>query len=123
MLNRYFDFSGKQIRFVAFLAAAALLLAVYLAVRSLARRPSGSPQFEVIVGENEKMFTGIFVLDPNTAPADSLELLPGIGTVLADRIVAHRQHECFEREVDITDVRGIGPKMYERLRPYLRVAR
>ena len=41
----------------------------------------------------------------------------------ADRIVEYRQHNRFEREVDLTEVKGIGPKMFERLRPYLKVNR
>jgi competence protein ComEA len=77
----------------------------------------------VIMGDIDREFTGTFVLDPNTAPVDSLELLPGIGKVLADRIVEYRQHHAFEREVDITEVKGIGPKVYDRLRTYLRVKR
>ena len=30
----------------------------------------------------DNVFTGLFQLDPNTAPADSLELLPGVGSVV-----------------------------------------
>ena len=71
----------------------------------------------------DQQYTGVFLLDPNTAPVDSLELLPGIGRVLADRIVEYRQHHQFAREVDLTEVKGIGPKMFERLRPYLRISR
>ena len=89
--------------------------------KSYASQPAEAPPFEVIVGEDRQIFTGVFVLDPNTAPADSLELLPGIGKVLADRIVAYRQHRKFETEIDITDVNGIGPKLYERIKPYLKV--
>lgn len=103
------------------LSATALSMGGYLLAKSYAFQPADAPPFEVIVGEDRQVFTGVFVIDPNTAPADSLELLPGIGTVLADRIVAYRQHHRFEREVDITDVKGIGPKLYERIKPYLKV--
>ena len=122
-MNRFFDFSPAQLRFLAILSATALVMGGYLFVRSYAYPPDNSPALRVFIGENEQVFTGIFVLDPNTAPADSLELLPGIGPVLADRIVEHRQHKRLEREVDITEVKGIGPKMYERLRPYLKIRR
>ncbi len=120
-MNRFFDFSGGQLRFLAILTATAVVMGGYLFLRSYAHPPDQSPPLEVFVGENEQIFTGIFVLDPNTAPADSLELLPGIGPVLADRIAEYRRHKRFEREVDITEVKGIGPKMYERLRPYLKI--
>ena len=122
-MNQFFDFTPRQLKFMAVLSASAVLMGGYLLVRSYAYQPADPPPFEVILGDNEQRFTGIFVLDPNHAPVDSLELLPGIGKVLADRIVAYRQDNRFEREVDITEVSGIGPKLYERLRPYLKVAR
>jgi hypothetical protein len=120
-MNQYFDFTSGQLKFLAALAATALLMGGYLFIRSYAYQPADSPPFEIILGENEAKFTGIFVLDPNIAPADSLELLPGIGKVLADRIVAYRQHQRFEKEIDITEVKGIGPRLYERIKPYLKV--
>lgn len=122
-MNRFFDFTRSQLRFLAILSATALLMGGYLLVRSYAYQPPESPPFEIVLGDNEQQFTGVFVLDPNTAPADSLELLPGIGKVLADRIVAYRQHSSFEQEIDITEVKGIGPKLYERIKPYLKVRR
>ena len=93
----------------------------YLFVRSYTVPTVDSPNLEVFIGDDEPVFTGIFMLDPNTAPADSLELLPGIGKVLADRIVEYRQLHRFANEVDITEVNGIGPKMYEKLKPYLKI--
>ena len=120
-MNRFFDFTVPQLRFLAILSATALLMGVYLLVRSYAQQPAESPPFAVILVDNDQPFTGVFVLDPNTAPADSLELLPGIGRVLADRIVAFRQHQRFEQEIDITEVKGIGPKLYEKIKPYLKV--
>ena len=120
-MNRFFDFSSGQLRFLAVLTAVAIVMAGYLYIRSRADTADSPPPLQVFIGEDEQVFTGVFVLDPNTAPADSLELLPGIGPVLADRIVAYRRQQRFSREIDITEVKGIGPKMYERLRPYLRV--
>ena len=122
-MNKFFDFTPRQLKFLAVLSAAATVMGGYLLVRTYAYQPSESPSFEVVLGDNERKFTGIFVLDPNDAPADSLELLPGIGRVLADRIVAYRRDNRFEREIDITEVRGIGPKLYERIKPYLKVKR
>ncbi len=120
-MNRFFDFSPAQLRFLAALSATALVMGGYLLLRSYAYSPDNPPALKVFIGEDEKVFTGIFVLDPNTAPADSLELLPGVGPVLADRIVEYRKLKRFEKEIDITEVKGIGPKLYERLRPYLKI--
>lgn len=62
-----------------------------------------------------------FILDPNTAPADSLELLPGIGKVLADRIVAYRSAHYLSSPLDLIAVKGIGTGGYERLRHFIRI--
>ncbi len=120
-MNKYFDFSSKQIKFLLFLVVSALLLGSVQFIKHFATPSKNSPKFEVHIGDNTKKLTGIFMLDPNNAPADSLELLPGIGKVLADRIVVYRQHTQFKKEIDITDVRGIGPKLYEKIKPYLQV--
>ena len=120
-MNGNFDFTSKQLKFLAVLTSTALIMGGYLFVRSFTTPTIDSPNIQVFIGENEPVFTGIFILDPNTSPADSLELLPGIGKVLADRIIAYRQHNRFEKEVDITEVNGIGPKSFERLKPYLRI--
>jgi len=120
-MNRFFDFTPKQIKFLSVLTVTALIMGGYLFVRSYTVRTVDSPNLQVFIGEDEPEYTGIFVLDPNTAPADSLELLPGIGRVLADRIVKYRQLRRFEKEVDIMNVTGIGPRMYEKLKPYLKI--
>ncbi|MFQ6009083.1 MAG: ComEA family DNA-binding protein [Candidatus Zixiibacteriota bacterium] len=120
-MNRFFDFSPAQLRLLAALSATALVMGVYLLLRAYAYPPDNPPTLKVFVGDDDQVFTGLFVLDPNTAPADSLELLPGIGPILANRIVEYRKLKRFEREIDITEVKGIGPKLYERLRPYLRI--
>jgi len=61
-------------------------------------------------------------LDLNAATAADLESLPGIGPVLAARIVAHREeHGRFERPDDLLEVEGIGPRLLARLRPLVHV--
>jgi competence protein ComEA len=57
-------------------------------------------------------------LDLNTATYEDLQRLPGIGSVLAKRIIAHRPYKRVE---DLTKVPGIGKKTLERLEPLLRV--
>lgn len=53
----------------------------------------------------------------NKAKASDLEALPGIGPALAARIVAYRQENGPFKKVDsLTKVKGIGPKMLEKLR-------
>lgn len=122
-VSSYFSFSSRQLRFVSILAATAVIMGGYLFLRSYAQPGPDRLDLAVHIGDEREKFTGTFIVDPNTSPADSLELLPGIGPVLAGRIVEHRERASFEREIDITDVHGIGPKLYERIKPYLRVRR
>lgn len=61
-------------------------------------------------------------LDLNRATAAELEELPGIGPALAARIVAHRSRRGPFRSVeDLLEVRGVGPRTLEALRPYVTV--
>jgi competence protein ComEA len=60
------------------------------------------------------------VVNVNTASAAQLELLPGIGATVAQRIVEHReQNGAFKSIEDLMLVRGIGEKSFERIKPYL----
>jgi competence ComEA-like helix-hairpin-helix protein len=62
-------------------------------------------------------------LDLNTAVAADLELLPGVGPALAQRIVEHRTaHGAFASVDGLRQVRGIGPKTLARLRPLVAIA-
>jgi competence protein ComEA len=55
---------------------------------------------------------GTGVVDLNSADAAALDALPGIGPVLAQRIVEHRaQHGPFRQVDDLLDVPGIGPSI------------
>ena len=60
------------------------------------------------------------VLDLNEAGLAELEALPGIGPVLAERILDWRgQNGPFDAPEDVMDVPGIGPAKYEAIAPYL----
>ena len=122
-VNQHFGFSGGQLKFLAGCSFVALILAALFLIRSFSVPTAEAMTLPTVVGSPIQEVSGVFQIDPNTAPADSLELLPGIGSTLADRIVAYRQHTPFQTELDITNVYGIGPRLYERLRPYLRVHR
>ena len=63
------------------------------------------------------------VVNVNTASATELTRLPRVGDKLADRIVAHRQqHGAFRRAEDLMEVKGIGEKMFQGLKPYVAVS-
>ncbi len=61
-------------------------------------------------------------IDLNTASTTELESLPGIGPVLAQRIVDDREANGPYTSVDdLLRVSGIGPAILEKLRPYATV--
>jgi len=60
------------------------------------------------------------VVNLNNASAEQLQMLPGIGPAVAQRIVEHREKVgAFKQTEDLMLVRGIGEKSFEKLRPYL----
>lgn len=55
----------------------------------------------------------------NRADREELQLLPGIGPVMADRIVENRTRLGFFRSLDdLERITGIGPRTVEQLRPH-----
>ncbi|MBT0994726.1 ComEA family DNA-binding protein [Cellulomonas sp. DKR-3] len=61
------------------------------------------------------------LVDLNTADEAALDTLPGIGPVLAARIVEHRTTQPFAQVDDLEDVPGIGPALLAELRPLVTV--
>jgi competence protein ComEA len=58
----------------------------------------------------------------NTATADQFQTLPGVGPATVQRILDYRAaHGGFTRVEDLIDVKGIGPKKFEAMRPYVRL--
>jgi comEA protein len=61
-------------------------------------------------------------IDINTAYSADLELLPGIGKVMAERIIEYRElNDGFTRIEDIMNVKGIGEKKFNRIKDYITV--
>jgi len=74
------------------------------------------------------MLTGTFTpleahpIDLNRASMAELMELPGIGPLLAERIIRYRLvHGPFRSLDELLNVPGLGPRMLERLRAYMRV--
>jgi comEA protein len=60
------------------------------------------------------------LININSAPSDSLELLPGIGPVFASRIIDYREaHGAFESLDELTCITGIGPKTLDKIEKYI----
>lgn len=63
-----------------------------------------------------------FQIDINTAQPIEWAQLPGIGPTLSRRIVQHREaHGPFPSVDALQDVKGIGPRTLESIRPWLSV--
>jgi competence protein ComEA len=62
-------------------------------------------------------------LDLNRASAGELESLPGIGAVLAQRVIVFRESiGRFQKIEDLREVKGIGAKKFERLKSFVMVS-
>ena len=60
-----------------------------------------------------------FRIDINTATVGELQTLPGIGPKLAEGIIQYRDENApIEDFSEILNVRGIGPKRYDAMKPY-----
>jgi competence protein ComEA len=60
----------------------------------------------------------------NTATAEQLQLVPGIGPATADKILQMRKaYGAFKSVDDLLAIRGIGPKRLEKMRRYLTVGK
>lgn len=55
----------------------------------------------------------------NTATAEELETLLGVGAVTAQRIVEYRSAHGFARIEDLMNVKGIGQAKFKKMQPWL----
>ncbi len=60
-------------------------------------------------------------LDLNTATRNQLLELPGVGPKRAEEIIRYRLQRPFRRTADLMRVKGIGPKMFDKLKPLVSV--
>jgi DNA uptake protein ComE-like DNA-binding protein len=68
-----------------------------------------------VTGHKAKGVTHI--IDINRASQEELESLPGIGQVIARRIIEGRPYRTVD---DLRRVKGIGEKRLAEIRPYVR---
>ncbi len=86
-----------------------------------AAAPQATTAFRVLTGTATPSASSDLI-NINTATADELEALPGIGPTLAQRIVDYRtQHGPFQRIEDIMDVSGIGPAIFDQIQGLITV--
>lgn len=115
--------------FAAGVLGVASLGALSLAVsRDLQRQPqhpalqqpesASSQQLTNSVAREPRRASAVRLINVNSADLGELDLLPGIGPALGQRIIDYRsEHGHFASVDDLTRVSGIGPRTLDRLRP------
>ena len=92
--------------------ALSLLAGLVLPTSLLASPQPGNGAHKVAVSQ----------VDINTASSEELQLIPGIGITLAERIISYRtEHGAFKAAAELTAIRGIGEKSLAKLRPWVKV--
>ncbi len=85
--------------------------------------PDASPRGASPAASHANVAAQPHVVDLNRATAQELESLPGIGAVLAERVIAYRKSVGrFQTVEDLREVAGIGSKKFDRLKPLVTVA-
>lgn len=122
-MNQFFEFSKGQMKALTLLAALALLGGSYKLLRDYYVRPAALPQpwrVEVL----EEGYRSTLIVDLNRVPADSLELIPGIGPVLSQRIIDYRlKHGSFVSIDSLVNVPGIGSSKLAQIRSHFTIGR
>ena len=94
-----------------------------LPVTSVSRSEPSKPSTEEGKGLNLQPAQVPLLVDLNVSSQIELKTLPGIGMVLADRIVSYRStYGGFQHVADLVNVSGIGEKRLRRLKPFVTVA-
>lgn len=63
-----------------------------------------------------------FLININTAEKEELQLLPGVGPKIAERIIEYRKNNGrFKQKEEIMEVKGIGKKRFERWKDLITV--
>ena len=117
--GRVYDFTWSRRNLLA-LIVLCLLSTGLVAFRRLCRPAELAERITV---DPRRVEDAAESIDPNTARAASMRRLPGIGPIIAERIVAYRRghaDEPFRSPGDLARVNGIGPRTVHRISPYLK---
>ena len=63
----------------------------------------------------------LFAVNINTASAEELSTLKGIGKGTAEKIIQYRQTHPFKRVDELMNVKGIGQKKFDKIKEELSV--
>ena len=72
--------------------------------------------------ETQTTATVISKVNLNSASAEELQAIPGIGATLAERIISYRNdHGAFKTADELSAVRGIGEKSLTKILPWVTI--
>lgn len=89
--------------------------------QELSAGATGSPA-EAPARSGAPVSAPVSMVNLNTASIDELCTLPGIGKKKAEAIIALRTKRPLTRVTQVLQVKGIGPRTLQRLKPFLSVA-
>jgi len=129
------EITARNIAFTALVIAtiAAVLAAVVLLARQNdnaltliippQEAPAEAPAQAAAPGSSPAQTQIEGLIDLNTAPANLLDTLPGIGPALAQAIVDYRENvRPFQSIAEVQEVSKIGPVTYENIRNLVTVS-
>ena len=82
---------------------------------------TAAPPYDIIK-PSPPLLNQPYIVDLNTATQADLERVPGIGPVLATRIIAYRQYYGpFKTVYQLRLIKGVGQQTFDKIKPYVTV--
>jgi competence protein ComEA len=93
----------------------AAIAAIALSATSMNAQGSATP--------TKTVATAAAPVNLNTATAEQLATIPGVGAKTAERIIEYRQKNgAFKKVEDLMNVSGVGEKSFLKMKPLITVA-
>ena len=107
------NISKKTVIIISVICIIAITLSGVLLLSLENKNNSTIMKADTYIEENEEIVISVNI---NTAPKEELMLLDNIGKTKAEAIIEYRETKPFENVEDIMNVKGIGLKMFERIK-------
>lgn len=86
--------------------------------------PAKTPAKDSIVAPKKSIPSTLLMINLNTAPAESLMMLPHVGKVISQRIIEYREKRGgFDSVGQVIEIKGIGKKRLEAIRKLVTVGK